>query len=79
MSLHLNQQCQRAQKPDAFPNPFLVERSCAWFMVTVVANQMVRRCGGVAYMCGFHTRQTLFAIFLQCSVKPAEVLRFTPP
>jgi hypothetical protein len=30
MSLHLNQQCQRAQKTDALPNPFLLGRSGAW-------------------------------------------------
>ena len=50
MSLHLNRQCQRAQKPDAIPNPFLVGRCGAWFLVTVEANRVARRCGERAYM-----------------------------
>ena len=45
----------------------------AWFLVTVEANRLAHRVGGVASMRELERRQTLFAILLQASLKPAEI------
>ena len=64
MSLHLDQQCQRAQKPDAFGFPLLEGDRGAWFSVTEAADRVARRCGDGAYMGRVGERQTLFCVFL---------------
>ena len=73
MSLHLNRQCQRAQKPDALPNPFFsgaVRR-------LVYGDCRSEPCGPSLRWSSFRwasfDRQRLFAIFLHLPLKPAEI------
>jgi hypothetical protein len=62
MSLHLYQQCQRAQKPDATPNPFLSGRFSAWFMVTSEATVSATAAVRGLYMGEFSTAQAQNAL-----------------
>jgi hypothetical protein len=67
MSLHLLQQCQRAQKTDASSYPLLEGDLGAWFLVTVEADRLARRSGEQPYMWGVSAGQRLFAILCQFS------------
>jgi hypothetical protein len=64
MSLHLYQQCQRAQKPDAKSHPFLLGRSGAWFMVTSEATVSATAAVRGLYMGDFSTAQAQNAMKL---------------
>src|SRR4051812_18470790 len=77
MSLHLNQQCQRAQKTDALPNPFLVGRSGAWSLVTATTNQPVHRCGGAHLGEAIWTVNALTHFFLRIGFFRGELARAT--
>ena len=68
MSLHLYQQCQRAQKPDATPNPFLSGRVSAWFLVTVEATVSATAAVRGLYMGEFSTAQAQNAMRLLFAV-----------
>ena len=77
MSLHLNQQCQRAKNTDAgsfLPLPGSPGR--LGFFATAVANQVAQRRGEEAYMETPNRRQRLIAILFQTPPQPAEMLAF---
>jgi hypothetical protein len=66
-------QCQRASKTDALASLILEGYRGAWFLVTVEANRVAHRVGGVASMPGVGFGQQPFCIFISKSLKPAEI------
>jgi hypothetical protein len=72
MSLHQNHNVKERKRPTPYLTPFLVGRSGAWFLVTVEANRVAHRCGGVASMRGVGFGQQPFCIFISRPGKPQK-------
>ena len=69
----LTDNVKERQKPTPSVTLFLEGDLGAWFLVTVEANRVAHRVGGVASMPDLGIRQTLFAILFQRASKPAEI------
>jgi len=63
-------------KTDALAIPLFRGDRCAEIVVTVEANRVAHRVGGMVSTGGYRARQTLFCIFQSAKPKRREIRRF---